>query len=80
MCQFVHNSNLDRTTLLNHPYVKKNLAKQKNSNLLQTGLLLRVCIENLIFLFFNQKFKTYVVGTQKNRLNEMVLLSNQNTC
>ena len=24
--------------------------------------------------------KTYVVGTQKNRLNEMVLLSTQNTC
>ena len=24
--------------------------------------------------------KTYVVGTQKNRLNETVLLSTQNTC
>ena len=24
--------------------------------------------------------KTYVVGTQKNRLNEMVLLSTQNIC
>ena len=24
--------------------------------------------------------KTYVVGTQKNHLNETVLLSNQNTC
>ena len=30
------------------------------------------------FLYFSSKI--YVVGTQKNRLNEMVLLSNQNTC
>ena len=25
-------------------------------------------------------FKTYVVGSQKNRLNEVVLLSTQNKC
>ena len=31
-------------------------------------------IEKLIFLFLNQ---TYVVGTQKNHLNETVLLSTQ---
>ena len=39
--------------------------------------LLRTLVrnENSIFLFFNQ---TYVVGTQKNRLNETVLLSIQN--
>ena len=30
----------------------------------------------IIFLFLNQK---YVVGSQKNRLNETVLLSTQNT-
>ena len=30
------------------------------------------------FLYFSSK--TYVVGTQKNRLNETVLLSTQNTC
>ena len=30
------------------------------------------------FLYFS--YKSYVVGTQKNRLNEMVLLSTQNTC
>ena len=34
------------------------------------GLKLRVRNENLTFLF-----QTYVVGTQKNRLNETVLLS-----
>ena len=31
-----------------------------------------------IFSYFSTK--TYVVGTQKNRLNEMVHLSIQNTC
>ena len=30
------------------------------------------------FLYFSAK--TYVVGTQKNHLNETVLLSTQNTC
>ena len=30
------------------------------------------------FLYFS--FKTYVVGTQKNRLNETVLLRAQNRC
>ena len=30
------------------------------------------CNQKLIFLFLNQ---TYVLGTQKNRLNETVLLS-----
>ena len=30
------------------------------------------------FVYFSTK--TYVVGTQKNRLNETVLLSTQNTC
>ena len=32
--------------------------------------------QKLIFLFLNQN----VVGTQKNRLNETVLLSTQNKC
>ena len=42
-----------------------------------TGLQIRVCTGNY-FLYFSSK--TYVVGTQKNRLNETVLLSTQNTC
>ena len=42
-----------------------------------TGLQLRVRNENLIFYFST---KTYVVGTQKNRLNETVLLGTQNIC
>ena len=42
-----------------------------------TGLLLRVCNENLIFLFLNQNI---FCGTQKNRLNETVPLSTQNIC
>ena len=33
-----------------------------------------------IIIFFYFSTKTYVVGTQKNRLNEAVLLSNQNIC
>ena len=41
------------------------------------GLQIRVCIEKY-FLYFSSK--TYVVGTQKNRLNETVLLITQNTC
>ena len=42
-----------------------------------TCLQIRVCIVNY-FLDFSSK--TYVVGTQKNSLNETVLLSTQNTC
>ena len=38
-----------------------------------TGLSLRVRVKNNYF-----STKTYVVGTQKNRLNETVLLSSQN--
>ena len=40
-------------------------------------LQIRVRRENY-FLYFSNK--TDVMGTQKNRLNEMVLLSTQNTC
>ena len=40
------------------------------------ALVKSVC-QNIIFLFLN---KTYVVDTQKNRLNETVLLSTQNMC
>ena len=32
----------------------------------------------IIFFYFSTK--TYVVGAQKNHLNEMVLLSTQSTC
>ena len=40
-------------------------------------LELECVIENYLSYFSS---KTYVVGTQKNRLNETVLLSTQNTC
>ena len=36
------------------------------------------CVLEKYFLYFS--CKTYVVGTQKNRFNETVLLSTQNTC
>ena len=36
------------------------------------------CRLKIVFLI--SLTKTYVVGTQKNRLNEMVLLSTHNTC
>ena len=39
-----------------------------------SGLQIRSCSSKLIFFFLN---KTYVVGAQKNRLNETVLLSTQ---
>ena len=42
-----------------------------------SGLKLRVRNKNLFFYFST---KTYVVGTQKKRLNETVLLSTQNIC
>ena len=41
------------------------------------GLKLRVLNRKLISYFST---KTYVVGTQKNRLDEMVLFGNQNIC
>ena len=41
-------------------------------------LKLQVAIFENYFSYFSTK--TYVVGTQKNRLNETVLLSTQNTC
>ena len=40
---------------------------------------LRACNEKNNFLSYFST-KTYVVGTQKNRLNETVLLSTQNIC
>ena len=48
----------------------------------KAGLKLRVLNENLIFLFLipQPKHMLYIVGTQKNRLNETVLLSTQNIC
>ena len=36
------------------------------------------CVTKKYFSYFS--VKTYVVGTQKNRLSEMVLLSRQNMC
>ena len=51
----------------NYPLV---LVKKLNNRFQDKSALLK-----LIFLI-----KTYVVGTQKNCLNEMVLLSTQNEC
>ena len=42
-----------------------------------TGLWLRVFTKKIISYLST---KTYVVGTQKNHLNEMVLLSTKNIC
>ena len=41
-------------------------------------VILDIEILDKYFLYFSSK--TYVVGTQKNRLNETDLLSTQNTC
>ena len=38
----------------------------------------KVCVPKIYFSYFSTK--TYVVGTQKNRLNETILLSTQNIC
>ena len=45
--------------------------------LIQSGPQIRVRTGKY-FSYFSTK--TYVVGTQKNRLNETILLSTQNTC
>ena len=39
---------------------------------------LKLCVTEKWFSYF--PIKTYVVGAQKNRLNETVLLSPQNIC
>ena len=36
---------------------------------INTALQIRVCTQKLILLYLNQNNVTYVVGTQKNRLN-----------
>ena len=46
--------------------------------LLKENLNTSECLIENHFFYFSTK--TYVVGTQKNRLNETVLLSTQNTC
>ena len=51
--------------------------KNLMSWLISSGLQIRMHNENY-FPYFSTK--TYVVGTQKNRLNETVLLSTQNIC
>ena len=52
-----------------------------HSVLLVEMFYLLVCIiANILLNFLFFPAKTYVMGTQKNYLNETVLLSNQNTC
>ena len=41
------------------------------------GVKFQECVTENLFSYFS--YKTYVLGTQKNRLNETVLLSTQNT-
>ena len=53
----------------------KHIAPDKSDS--HTDLQIRVCTE-IFFSYFSTK--TYVVGTQKNRLIEAVLLSTQNIC
>ena len=43
-----------------------------------TGLSSKELAKKIYLSYFSSK--TYVVGTQKNRLNETVLLSTQNIC
>ena len=51
---------------------------QVNSLCIVSGPGIRGCDGKIFFLFLNQN--TYVVGTQKNRLIETVLLSTQSKC
>ena len=48
-----------------------------NLRIILSGLWLGVHAKEIISYFST---KTYVVGTQQNRLNETVLLSTQNIC
>ena len=41
-----------------------------------TRTLVKECVTKILFSYFSTKL--YVMGTQQNRLNEMVLLSTQN--
>ena len=54
--------------------LKANCKQQKRKHNYATQI--RVGNRNLFYF----SIKTYVVGTQKNRLNETVLLSTQNKC
>ena len=58
--------------------IGENVGPDMNPNcLLRSGLYLRVCNRKITFFFSTE---THVVGTQKNRLNETVLLTTQNIC
>ena len=46
--------------------------------MLLVAMPLDKCLIKILFSYF--WIKTYVVGTQKNRLNETILLSTQNLC
>ena len=53
----------------------KHIAPDKSDS--HTGLQIRAHTEKIFFYFST---KTYIVGTQENRLNGTVLLSTQNAC
>ena len=52
-------------------------SKQSTKNMKSCHRSIRGDIYKIIFLF---QIKTYVVGAQKNHLNEMVLLGTHNIC
>ena len=54
------------------------LMAKKVAIILVPSLYMRVCAPKK--LTSNFSFKTYSVGTQKNRLNETALLSSHNIC
>ena len=61
-------------------YISTSVAYRPKINMetkIETGLTIRVRNGKLFSLFLS---KTYVVGTQKNRLNETVLLSTLHIC
>ena len=77
-CQFIKAGNLSKifaqSPQKSNPVMK---CKQYTKNMKSCHRSIRGDIYKTIFLFQN---KTYVVGTQKNHLNEMVLLGTHNIC
>ena len=60
--------------------VKNQIKIKQNIKLNKTfSQIIKACLQ-IRELFFYFSSKTFVAGTQKNHLNEMVLLSTKNTC
>ena len=69
---------LEKSELIQNSQIKKNLKCINKTGLLITGLLISLFTCN--YFFFKFSTKSYVVGTQKKCLNEMIFLSSQNRC